>query len=231
MKIENIFSTAFIIALFVQIIKGSGLLFRKHQIKYIQDRFEILVLKLEYFNTKEFCVKYLYTIKVLITSYILSTAVLGYYSIHYLNLNFNLFKIIIIALDGIFSFSLFWALIYFQTDRDNDSKSDRNWGLPLLFIEGILLILVSACIIFFTNHSSLINAMIRVDIIFACSYIITLLLFYLLLFFATTLLKVMRRIVWRIVEYNKGVVAAISLIITIILGIVALTMNLKTKES
>jgi hypothetical protein len=44
-------------------------------------------------------------------------------------------------------------------------------------------------------------------------------IFMLLLFIAELLLKVMRSIAWRVVEYNKGAYAALVLIITIALGI------------
>lgn len=54
-------------------------------------------------------------------------------------------------------------------------------------------------------------------------------LFMLLLFIAEVILKVMRGIAWRVVEYNKGVWAALVLIITAALGITEIILKFSTS--
>ena len=52
-------------------------------------------------------------------------------------------------------------------------------------------------------------------------------LYHLLLSIVVIMIKITRWLVWRIAQYNKGALAAMTLIITLIIGVVELVIRTK----
>ncbi|MGH9948806.1 MAG: hypothetical protein ACRD6X_16655 [Pyrinomonadaceae bacterium] len=231
-----------IIGVLINLIKGAELILRPHQEKWLQDRFETLVLWLEYvrpvnwFAEREVAV-YRTVFVLLITPMLAGTIVL---IINPKNASWWSLTLIILI-------SIVMALEAAINTIKSENRFER-WlfkNLPLrqrlgrhIIIGTLVLTLVFLFWIIFIDEpvavkqshnpasfSFLITLAegigISVFYLFIIMGLPSLAIVLISLLFSITelLLKFIRGISWRMVEYNKGVFAAIILLVTVALGV------------
>ncbi len=248
MTIQHILNTAFILGLIVQLTKLSDLIFRQHQKKKIQDWFETLTLRLE--NSQP--AKYFYNIfqKKVIRGFLiffaLIYAVLPIYAISFATSHSNdnlkyendllLYLIgfglsLIILLCTYLGFRLYGLRLLTWQIQGTFTKFAIKYLLigipfimPSIFQRVIIFNSNSPDIwIIFTIFSGILIITGVAGVWWTLSfYGFIVIVFRIIIFLLEIFLKISRMILWRIIEYNKGAVAAITLIVTVLIGLLNL---------
>jgi hypothetical protein len=235
---KHVLDTAFFVGLLIQLTKLSDLIFRENQKKFVQDKLETWTLRME--NVRP--AKYFF---IIFNNKIRRLFLLFLPIVISIRTFFNVLNVFDSLFHYFFAFGLSLIAIYFTFELYG--MRIVKWMTKDNFINfsGRYLIMIAPafCVIyfhsdldqmfeyiFFNNASKISNSFISViciiilvgtigfwEVIFVYGCIV--ILFQLVIWILEIFIRASRFILWRIVEYNKGAVAAISLIITVILGV------------
>lgn len=245
---ETFVSTLFIVFCLINIVKLGDLIVRPHQQKWFQDKLETLTLKLDYLNTLNWFKRNINSRFILIIGFIgfLFTFPFFHKFVNFLGLHFqeNLLLSTITGFISIFIFRRMRQIIGIDYIVGKDTEVDEyiyetttfrsrafSVVLKLWIIMKCLLILYATVV--YLLYKYLIHK--ELDVLlyglwfitpFLATWLALILSFILmgittiLVYLLHILIKILDGICWRIIEYNKGSLAAICLIITVILGLI-----------
>jgi hypothetical protein len=263
-----------VLGILVNLLKGADLILRPHQQRWLQDKFELLVLKLDYTRPIDWYLK-----KSLINVFIVAEIVvvivllvIPFFLIEITKLRLLIYLILV----GWHALS---PLFYSINMEPDPNKPERLWDINYRLAEKLiqwveksgtflqqivrlllLILLVGAHILlpyllFILSDVSLMKfskelrilflfILVPLFIFFMRYYIgpfnnilviglpaILVVLFTVILIPIELLIRLLRGIVWRIVEYNKGAFAAIVLLITIALGAIEFYLKFQPPMS
>ena len=241
---KRVVELLFIIGLLINLTKGADLMLRPYQQKWIQSKTETLALWLEYAYPLKWLGK-LTTRKAHIVIAIIAVAL--YYSIFFLwvipSTSISIFERIIIHGIGFYALcrSAYLFVKWLLSD-DNPVKFVHRFILVLIVLIGII---IGGLIVFYVwigdetisfriYELGIIKLIILVVVLslaiaLMIAWLIVGIIFPLiiLIYLVQTLILLSRAVVWRIVEYNKGVWAALTLLATIVLGSIELYLKVR----
>lgn len=231
-----------VIGIILNLIKGADLILRPHQQKRLQQTFESLALWLDYSRPLRFYKRARHDIRR--SLFVASPFILGcfFVSTAYILGGYPLSGVI-----PIFAITI-WLLISFiktsakYPDLLEETSDHRGW-FAVQIVQHVLLGGISIAVVYFgvlpmlrngaVNQMSNLEIGIRLALYFLLlpytagfggpSIAVVLLSICFLLFEVG--LIIVRAVVWRIVEYNKGAFAAIVLLVTVALGITELYLT------
>ena len=249
---KNYIHIVFVISLLLTLMKGADLLLRPHQQKWLQEKLEIVTLKLTYTNFFRWYSEHLnsWMLKFVgLFSLILVTSILHDPFLTILSTALKNNGLLFISAIGL---STAFALRMRSTHKSSleyiEGKDTENVSLmtflkrSLEVLRGFFILIFLAFIFYFAAFYSIDKFILKENLpIFIYSIICITpvsinglgIFFSLLIVLLLTcivgllhfLLKAIEAACWRIVEYNKGAFAAINIVITVGLGIAELCLK------
>ena len=238
----------FILGTLINLLKGADLLLRPHQKRRIQIEAEKVTLWAEYTRPIEWYTKSLSKAQRILIS-IIATLAIAQLCVGTASAEHKMRVIVpILLMAGIFTTLLLLIMPDFKGNKwlFRARRSELSHKNKTLLIGAITYWLLLISVLWFAENRSgdshsiisfiglavtltVASVVIPLYVLFVDFFLVVvmLMLFYCPILLLEYALKLLRAISWRIVEYDKGAYAALTLITTVILGIVLGIINAK----
>lgn len=246
----QIIDLALALGILTQITKLGDLLFRENQKKAIQDKTELLTLKLEYAKPLDWFFSIFEKKKLRIILIIVSLLPAALMSLQFYSIgneaDSGRILLFTVLSSAVLLIPTWLGFKYYGLKILNWMTKGKKWlvfisrylafvfGFVLAIMPFQLIILIPIFneqepnMVFYIIYSSVMilsGAMMVWWVITVAGYFF--IAYRLVLFVLEYCFKATTWLLWRIIEYNKGVIAAVTLIITVLLGIVSLVTKIQ----